>query len=586
MRKALRAWVAALALLLLPVMAQAVGIGKPGDLAAGADLSGTEVYFGSYNGSSIKWYVVATDNAAGTATLWTTTSMGSRQYDPQQHRNWSGSDIAHWLNGTGTHNGNGFLQNAFSLAEQSAIMQYGTTENGLYVSNIDISQKIVLPSVAEIGAGGTTGDWGIPYTGTNDGKRGFGDWWWLRSPGDHGLFAAVASDVGIVFGSGYDVDLLASSRPAFKLNLASVIFTSSVSTNPKSDATAGAGLNPAAAIEAAGAVKLTITSVYHATTNPDGLALTSVTRTGISGRTVSFSYTGATVGKTLSAVVMDNTGAVTYYGKLAENIAASGSASVTIPSGLAATDTLHIFVEELNGDQETDFASALLPLGIPGDLDGSVSISGAVAVGETLTATPTITSAAPGALSYQWRRGGVDISGASSNTYTVTADDIGQTITVTVEAANCFGSLTSGGVMVLSNNAGLVNIFGQVLTLGNEAGTVGAPITANMAVANNVASIADSNISAATGATVELFSDAAFTTPQSPINLTAGASTTVYIRVTAADGVTTLYYAVTIARAANPLAGGTTASIPALGPMGLGLLVLMLAGVVMRRRKV
>jgi hypothetical protein len=59
----------------------------------------------------------------------------------------------------------------------------------------------------------------------------------------------------------------------------------------------------------------------------------------------------------LSAAVLDNSGTLKYYGKLTDNIPASGSASVTLPVGLATTDTLRIFVEETNGDYLTDFAS-------------------------------------------------------------------------------------------------------------------------------------------------------------------------------------------------------------------------------------
>jgi hypothetical protein len=78
-------------------------------------------------------------------------------------------------------------------------------------------------------------------------------------------------------------------------------------------------------------------------------------------------------------------------------------------------------------------------------LGGSVSIGGTATVNQTLTAntdslTPTSNR---GALSYQWKRDGANISGATSSTYKLVADDIGNTITVTVTAANCSGSVTS-----------------------------------------------------------------------------------------------------------------------------------------------
>ena len=62
----------------MPLAARAVDIAIP-NLIAGANLSGTQVYFGSYGSSPILWHVV--DTGSGTATLWTTTSMGNMSYD-------------------------------------------------------------------------------------------------------------------------------------------------------------------------------------------------------------------------------------------------------------------------------------------------------------------------------------------------------------------------------------------------------------------------------------------------------------------------------------------------------------------------
>ncbi|MCL2151989.1 MAG: cohesin domain-containing protein [Oscillospiraceae bacterium] len=81
-------------------------------------------------------------------------------------------------------------------------------------------------------------------------------------------------------------------------------------------------------------------------------------------------------------------------------------------------------------------------------LDGAVAITGATKYNETLTADTTGLTTDPagadiGALSYQWKRAGVNIVGANSATYTPIEDDIGKTITVTVTAQNCEGEVTS-----------------------------------------------------------------------------------------------------------------------------------------------
>ncbi|MDR1758783.1 MAG: Ig-like domain-containing protein, partial [Bacteroidales bacterium] len=81
-------------------------------------------------------------------------------------------------------------------------------------------------------------------------------------------------------------------------------------------------------------------------------------------------------------------------------------------------------------------------------LDGAVLISGSAVFNQTLTAdvedltsTPSISDL--GILTYQWKRDGNNITGATSSTYTLQPADIGSTITVTVTAANTNGSITS-----------------------------------------------------------------------------------------------------------------------------------------------
>ncbi|MCL2077614.1 MAG: chitobiase/beta-hexosaminidase C-terminal domain-containing protein [Oscillospiraceae bacterium] len=80
-------------------------------------------------------------------------------------------------------------------------------------------------------------------------------------------------------------------------------------------------------------------------------------------------------------------------------------------------------------------------------LGGAVTINGNAVFEQSLTAVTTGLTTTPdvalGTLSYQWKRGGVNITGATNATYTLTAADVGQTITVTVTAANYDGSVTS-----------------------------------------------------------------------------------------------------------------------------------------------
>jgi hypothetical protein len=74
-------------------------------------------------------------------------------------------------------------------------------------------------------------------------------------------------------------------------------------------------------------------------------------------------------------------------------------------------------------------------------LSGTVSISGDAYVGQTLTADTSDLDGS-GTIEYQWMRGTTPV-GTDSDTYDLTADDAGETITVTVTRADNSGSVTS-----------------------------------------------------------------------------------------------------------------------------------------------
>jgi hypothetical protein len=90
------------------------------------------------------------------------------------------------------------------------------------------------------------------------------------------------------------------------------------------------------------------------------------------------------------------------------------------------------------------------------DLTGSVTISGTATQGEVLTAITTSLADADGlgTFSYQWKRDGTAISDATSSTYTLTQDDVGKTITVTVSYTDQRGfaeSVTSAATSAVAN---------------------------------------------------------------------------------------------------------------------------------------
>ncbi len=78
----------------------------------------------------------------------------------------------------------------------------------------------------------------------------------------------------------------------------------------------------------------------------------------------------------------------------------------------------------------------------PGTLGGTVSVTGTLKYDEPLTADIGLLTGNTGTLSYQWKRGGSDISGATSATYTTVASDIGEKIAVAVTSDVETGTVT------------------------------------------------------------------------------------------------------------------------------------------------
>ena len=75
-------------------------------------------------------------------------------------------------------------------------------------------------------------------------------------------------------------------------------------------------------------------------------------------------------------------------------------------------------------------------------------ISGATTVGSTLTTTTGTWTGSPTGYTYQWKRNGTNISGATSNTYLLVTADLTANITATVTATNAGGSTSSTAAAV------------------------------------------------------------------------------------------------------------------------------------------
>ena len=167
-----------------------------------------------------------------------------------------------------------------------------------------------------------------------------------------------------------------------------------------------------------------------------------------------------------------------------------GTALTTAITGLTANTTYDVRVRATNDEGTSGWSPSgrgstyfnSLPI-------GAVTIDGTATQGQTLTANTGSVSDPDGpfplTFSYQWKRDGTDITGATSSTYTLVQADVGESITVKgswTDAGNTPESVTSAGTSAVMNvndaPTGSVTISGtatQGQTLTADASTVADP---------------------------------------------------------------------------------------------------------------
>ena len=354
------------------------------------------IYYGTWNDSAIKWRVLDDRTNTGETGLFLLSDVllgtgynggvyfqQSYHYDGSSgtfhkgsapsdgdHTNcqianaWQHSDAQTWCAT--------FYSNNFSTGEQSAVL--GTTKSdGAFTSstyNVPFAasesilngDKVFFLSAeeAENSAYGFTDD--AARIANYDGSAGV---WWLRSPRAlYSYRAGAVSPYGYV-SSGH-VPYVWAARPAFNLDLNSVLFTSAAAGGKIPAASSGGNQGG----EAADAIfeigdydgsewKLTLLD------NSRNFAVTEEAASGKPGDTITLNYAGATTGTNeyISVIIADSSGAQ-YYGRVAQPDTDSGTVNVTIPTGLTdGTYTLYVFSEQYNGGEQddtklTDYASA------------------------------------------------------------------------------------------------------------------------------------------------------------------------------------------------------------------------------------
>lgn len=246
-----------------------------------------------------------------------------------------------------------YLDGIFTSTEQGAIKDTTVTND----DNLDYgtaggnntTDKLFLLSLAEV----KNSDYGFG----SDATRAASACWWLRSPGTMGdSFAAYVGIGGYVSSYGdavYYEDLYV--RPAFNLNLSSVLFTSASGASKSSFGVVGDSN------VSNNTWKLTLEGTENTLGANKTNGKTSLTA-GYSAENLIISHSAATTltdATQVSAMLTDSYGTVLYYGSVNSDTTATSS-TVTIPAGLAVgTYSLYVFAEDVNTGNLTDYATAL-----------------------------------------------------------------------------------------------------------------------------------------------------------------------------------------------------------------------------------
>ena len=178
-----------------------------------------------------------------------------------------------------------------------------------------------------------------------------------------------------------------------------------------------------------------------------------------------------TAGQTATfSVIASGTSPLTYqWTKNGTLISGASSASYTTPPTVASDNNAQFSVTVTNSVNSVPSNAATLTVNVPPSIS-TQPVSQTIAVGQT--ATFSVTATGTGTLTYQWKKNGTAISGATSASYTTpaaAAADNGTSFTVTVTGTG--GSVTSSAATLTVNVPPSINVqpTNQTVNVGQTA---------------------------------------------------------------------------------------------------------------------
>ena len=374
------------------------------------------IYYGEWNSSPIKWRVLDDQTNTGddglfllSDVLFGTGEYGGVYFDNTRNpysNAWQGSYAQAWCKDFAGEDGAGSaVTDAFTADELGAILAttksdkaFTSSTHILFAASNDIlnGDKVFFLSAEEAETSG------YGFGSDNDRKANYNGsegCWWLRSP-----YAGRMNCAGLVYNFGFVnldyVDFAWAARPAFNLNLNSVLFTSAA-VGGKSSGAVGADAIFEIGAYTGNEWKLTLLDSSR------NFSVTEETARGKPGDTITLNYTGATTGANeyISVIIADSSGAQ-YYGRVAQPTSAEGQVKITIPAALTdGTYTLNVFSEQYNGGENddtklTDYASAFEAVTLTVDTTAPKLSNGSATRDSETTATVKFTSNEAGSYYY------------------------------------------------------------------------------------------------------------------------------------------------------------------------------------------
>ena len=348
---------------------------------------------GGYNVDPIKWRVLENDSEDNELFLLSDQNLDVVKYHEtlQEQVTWATSTIRSWLNGLADsenlegndYQNKNFLNTAFSAEEQGAIATTNVInkDNELYGTEggDNTWDKIFLLSIEEaenekyFPKGKGSGDQSrignntaYTYSQGGNNEAGKGDYWWLRSPGKVAGKAADVLPSGLINEGGVEVDFniqqnpnatKVTVRPAFRLDLDAVLFTSAATNQSAPDSA-----NGLQQVSSTNGKEWKVTVEDEKRTENFSFSIASEGED-----TLTVIYSGAQMGENefISAYVVKN-GEITHYGRLAK-VEDDGAGELTINTASLDGGELYLFNEQCNGGRMTNYASN--PQAVPAEDD-------------------------------------------------------------------------------------------------------------------------------------------------------------------------------------------------------------------------